>query len=125
MPTLADQSPLMAKALPVCADGDMAFSQPWEAKAFVIVVNLSESGHFTWKEWVDCFSQEVKKADAIEAAGGTPKTYYEQWLDAMETIMIDKGVTSKTQLAARRFAIGSVGSAHVLASGGDSMRFTR
>jgi nitrile hydratase accessory protein len=106
-------SPLLAKALPRGADADVAFAEPWEAKAFAIVVKLAEAGHFTWSEWVECFSKEVAAATAIEAANGRPKTYYEQWLDAAERMMIDKGVTSKEQLIARRFAIGAVGSTHV------------
>jgi nitrile hydratase accessory protein len=107
-------SPLLSKALAVCADDDMKFEQPWEAKAFAIIVELAQAGHFSWSDWVDCFSKEVAAATAVEAAGGSPKTYYEQWLSAAETILVDKGITSKDQLVARRFAIGSVGSTHLL-----------
>ncbi len=107
-------SPLHAKALPVGVDGDMTFAEPWEAKAFAIIVGLAQSGHFSWAEWVDCFSKEVAAATVIEAAGGSPKTYYEQWLSAAETLLIDKGMTSKEQLLAKRFAIKSVGSIHLL-----------
>lgn len=113
VPQPAD-SPLLAKALPVCVDGDMKFSEPWEAKAFAIIVKLAQSGQFAWSEWVDCFSAEVAASTAVEAAGGEPKTYYEQWLDAAERILIVKGVTSAEQLAAKRFAIGSVGTTHLL-----------
>jgi nitrile hydratase accessory protein len=95
-------------------DADVAFAEPWEAKVFAIVVKLSEAGHFTWREWVDCFAKEVAAASAVEAEGGAPRTYYEQWLDAAERIMIEKGVTSKEQLAARRFGIGVTGPVHVL-----------
>ena len=107
-------SPLLAKALPVCVDGDMKFSEPWEAKAFAIIVKLAQAGHFTWTEWVECFSKEVAAATAVEAAGGSAKTYYEQWLDAAETLLVDKGVTSRQQLLAKRFAISAVGTTHVL-----------
>jgi nitrile hydratase accessory protein len=100
-------------SLPVGSD-DAAFAEPWEAKAFAIVVKLTEAGHFTWSEWVAYFSKEVAAATAAEQAGERPKTYYEQWLDAAERIMIDKGVTSKEQLLAKGFAIGAAGPAHVL-----------
>ena len=107
-------SPLLAKALPVCVDADMKFAEPWEAKAFAIIVKLAQAGHFSWSEWVECFSKEVAAATAVEAAGGNAKTYYEQWLNAAETLLVDKGMTSREQLLAKRFAIGSVGGAHVL-----------
>ena len=107
-------SPLLLKTLPLGVDADVAFAEPWEAKAFAIVVKLAEAGHFTWSEWVECFSQEVAAATAVEAAGGRPKSYYEQWLDAAERIMVAKGMTSREQLVAKRFAIAAAGPTHVL-----------
>ena len=107
-------SPLLAKALTVAVDGDMNFAEPWEAKAFAIIVKLTQSGHFTWPEWVECFSQEVAAATSIEAAGGSAPTYYEQWLNAAETLLVDKQITTREQLTARRFAIGAAGSTHVM-----------
>jgi nitrile hydratase accessory protein len=112
-----DQEPvsqLLAKALPVSVDADLKFAEPWEARAFAIIVKLAQAGYFSWSEWVECFSKEVAAATAVEAAGGSSKIYYEQWLDAAELLMIDKGVTSREQLLAKRFAIGSVGTTHVL-----------
>jgi len=105
-------SPLLAKCLPV--DEDRTFAHPWEAKAFGIVVQLSSAGQFSWSEWVECFSQEVSAATALEAAGRPAPSYYEQWLAAAEKIMIAKGVTSREQLAARRFAVGVVGTTHLV-----------
>ncbi len=112
--TNAVASPLLAKALTVCVDGDMTFAEPWEAKAFAIIVKLTQAGHFTWPEWVEHFSREVAAATEIEAAGGQPPTYYEQWLSAAETLLVDKQITTREQLLARRFAIGSVGTTHAM-----------
>ncbi len=95
-------------------NGDQKFSAPWEAKAFAIIVKLAEAGHFTWAEWVECFSKEVAAASAVEATGGLAKTYYEQWLSAAETLMIEKGLTSQAQLAAKKFAISAASMSHVL-----------
>ncbi len=101
-------------ALPLDTGDALKFFEPWQAKAFAIIVTLARSGHFSWAEWVDCFSKEVAAATAVEAAGGSPKTYYEQWLTAAEALLINKGVTSRAQLQARGFAIGSVGAAHTM-----------
>jgi nitrile hydratase accessory protein len=106
-------SPLLACALPAEVDGDRVFAEPWEAKAFAMIVTLAQGGHFSWAEWVECFSKEVAAAAAVEAAGGAPKTYYAQWLDAAEKLLVGKGLTSAAQLAAKRFAVGAVGSMHV------------
>ena len=107
-------SPLLSEALPIAGDADVKFAAPWEAKAFAMIVEMSQAGHFAWSEWVDCFSKEVAVATAIEAAGGIAPSYYEQWLNAAETLLIDKGITSRAQLVAKRFAIGSVGTAHAM-----------
>jgi nitrile hydratase accessory protein len=110
--TVDPASPLLKKCLSLAAGEDTVFSHPWEAKAFAIVVQLSAAGHFSWAEWVACFSEEVKAATAAEAAGKPAPSYYEQWLAAAEKIVIAKGVTSREQLAAKRFAIGVVGTTH-------------
>ncbi len=110
----ATASPLLAPELPAGAEADRHFSAPWEARAFAIVVELAQAGQFTWAEWVECFSKEVAAASAVEAAGGRAPSYYEQWLNAAETMLVGKGLTSPAQLKARRFAIGAVGPAHVL-----------
>ncbi len=110
----ATDSPLISKSLPLTADEDVKFNEPWEARAFAIVVRLTDAGHFTWAEWVECFSKEVAAATAVEAAGATPKTYYQQWLTAAENMMVKKGVTSFDQLAARKFSMSIAGSTHQL-----------
>lgn len=110
----AAASPLLANCLPLTEADDVRFAEPWEAKAFAIIVQMSGAGHFTWAEWVDCFSGEVNAATAAEAAGRPAPTYYEQWLAAAEKLLIAKGVTSSEQLLAKRFAIGAAGSAHVM-----------
>lgn len=40
-------SPLLTPALPVEAVGDRLFAEPWEARAFAIIVQLAQAGHFS------------------------------------------------------------------------------
>ena len=89
------------------------FAEPWEARAFALVVQMAAAGHFTWPEWGRCLAAEVAAALAADAAGRPAPAYYEQWLAAAEKLMIAKGITSADQLSARQFAIASVGGAHV------------
>ena len=114
--TCADEavSPLLSERLPIADDPALKFAEPWEAKAFASIVKLAEDGVIAWPDWVACFSREVARATAAAARGETPKSYYAQWLDAAETILIEKGVTSREQLLARRFAAGSVGTGHTI-----------
>lgn len=90
--------------LPVQAPAETAFQSPWEAKAFALVVSLSEAGYFSWSEWVACFSRHVARAEQAQARGELAKTYFEQWVDAAEELLVARRLTSHEQLLARRLS---------------------
>jgi nitrile hydratase accessory protein len=67
---------------------ELVFNEPWEAQAFAMVVKLHERGAFTWGEWAEILSIEIKSAD---------KPYYEHWLTALEKIVEAKGLMSNQE----------------------------
>lgn len=80
-----------------CDDEGPIFNEPWEARAFALVVQLSETGVFTWEEWVRTFSAEIAHA---EQHGYDPKQdYYGCWLHALEDILTEKGLIDDRVLA--------------------------
>jgi len=81
-----------------------AFQSVWEARAFAIVVRLSETGCFTWAEWVGCLASQIEASAAAERAGGWARSDAEVWIDAAEALLIRKGITSAEQLRAKRLA---------------------
>jgi nitrile hydratase accessory protein len=78
-----------------------AFAEPWMAQVFACAVHLSRNGLFTWNEWVDVFSAEVKThpQQPGEAANAA---YYQQWLAALETIVGLKGAASTAEISERQ-----------------------
>jgi len=79
------------------------FAEPWQAQAFALAVKLSESGHFTWKEWAATLAGELRAAaDRGEADDGSH--YYEHWLSALERLITAKGLTDPAALAERKEA---------------------
>jgi len=66
------------------------FEEPWQAQAFAMVVALHERGVFTWSEWVDLLSAELKRHGA--AADGSD--YYDCWLRALERMMAAKDIAA-------------------------------
>lgn len=84
-------------------DGGPVFAAPWQAQVFAMAVKLHERGHFTWPEWADHLSAEIKRA---QAAGDPDRgdTYYDHWLRALETLVAEKGLIAAPDLAARRDA---------------------
>jgi nitrile hydratase accessory protein len=73
------------------------FREPWEAQAFAMTLVLHERGVFTWSEWAAALAGEIKRA---QAAGDpdTGETYYSHWLNALEKLLAEKGVTTQDTL---------------------------
>ena len=117
MKTSPDQS---GRAVGIASNWDRAleagesphFQAPWEARAFAMVVKLSEAGLFTWSEWVGFLSRSIAESGAKEATDGRRRSYGEQWIAAAESLLIAKGVTSAEQLQARRLACWPIDPGH-------------
>lgn len=73
-------------ALPPGID-EPVFAEPWQAQAFALTVALHGKGLFSWSEWADALSSEVRQPDA--APDG--HDYYEHWLAALEKLLAAKG----------------------------------
>jgi nitrile hydratase accessory protein len=84
-------------------EGGPVFAEPWEAQAFALAVNLSEQGHFTWKEWAGALADELKAAaDRGEPDDGS--RYYHHWQAALERLVAEKGLADPASLRARKEA---------------------
>jgi nitrile hydratase accessory protein len=95
-PRSAMRAAISVPGVPRDADGPV-FREPWEAQAFAMTLALYERGLFTWPEWAATLGDEIKKAQA----GGDPdtgETYYTHWLNALERMVADKGVTDPATL---------------------------
>ena len=94
--------PIAPDALLRALDGP-PFSEPWMAQAFACAVHLSRQGLFTWNEWVDVFSAEIK-AHPQRPDEDANVAYYRQWLGALEAIVGLKGGASRTEINERQEA---------------------
>jgi nitrile hydratase accessory protein len=66
-------------------------------------VELSEHGHFSWREWSTALADELKAA----ASRGEPDDgshYYEHWLAALERLVAAKGLSDSGAMLARKEA---------------------
>ncbi len=80
------------------------FREPWEAQIFALVVRLHQQGVFAWKEWAEALSATISAAKS----SGNPDlgdTYYQHWLDTLETLLIAKGIASADAIHAREHEI--------------------
>ncbi|MFT4728093.1 MAG: nitrile hydratase accessory protein [Granulosicoccus sp.] len=75
------------------------FNEPWQAEIFAMTLSLHAKGVFSWPEWADQLTQSIQSAQD----NGDPDlgdTYYLHWLDALEKIVVTKGISAAGQLGA-------------------------
>jgi nitrile hydratase accessory protein len=85
--------------LPKDAEGPV-FAEPWQAQAFALALQLHAEGAFTWSEWAETLSEELKAA----GPGDDGSRYYEHWLAALERLVTAKRLAAADALAARKDA---------------------
>ncbi|TKT80098.1 nitrile hydratase accessory protein [Aquamicrobium sp. LC103] len=72
------------------------FAEPWQAEAFALTVALHERGLFSWAEWAETLSTEVKAPGAADDGSD----YYACWLRALEKLIAGKGVAAPRDVEA-------------------------
>ncbi len=77
-------------------DGQLAFTQPWELRAFALAVAAHQNGRYDWSEF------QLALIGAIRRWEGSPEDspwrYYDRWLEALETVLSGTGVLAGTEL---------------------------
>ena len=94
-------SMMNASDRPPRADGALQFSREWERTAFGVALALSRDGHF---EWEDFRQRLIATIGAWEDRHGTDDpswNYYDQWLAALESVVVGSGLATADELAAR------------------------
>jgi nitrile hydratase accessory protein len=78
-------------------DDGPVFNEPWQAEIFAMTLSLYEKRVFSWPEWADQLNLSIQSAQD----SGDPdlgNTYYLHWLDALEKIVVTKGIGATSQL---------------------------
>jgi nitrile hydratase accessory protein len=89
----------LVAGLPGGHGGELAFTQPWEIRAFAIAVAAYDRGQYEWSEFQLSLIESIRQ---WEQSGQDPRTepwsYYEHWLTALETVLAGSGLLSESQL---------------------------
>ncbi len=109
------------KAAPPRDNGELVFSEPWQARAFGLAADLVEGGKFTWDEFREHLVKSIAQAEqqietdtpskmttlvTAEPLGSPseasePWDYYQHWLTALEHSVVDNGLTTPQALLAQ------------------------
>jgi nitrile hydratase accessory protein len=81
-------------------NGELVFDAPWESRAFGLAVALDEAGVVDWDEFRALL---IDRIGAWERAhpGDAGWSYYERWHEALEGLLVERGVVEPAELARR------------------------
>ena len=71
-------------------EDDVVFQNPWHSQLFAITVQLSETGNFSWKEFVQFFGKSLNESRLELNDLDCNDDYFKCWLIALEEIIISK-----------------------------------
>lgn len=80
-------------------NGELVFEAPWEGRAFGLAVLLNRAGHYEWDAFRDQLVAQIKLDDE--------RHYYDSWLSALESLVVERGLLDAAELQARATAIRS------------------
>lgn len=83
------------------AEGGPTFEAPWQARAFGVAVALCEREEFDLGTFQARFAERIDDLDPESMQDDVEATYYEQWLDCLEEVLLEAGVVEESELAAR------------------------
>jgi nitrile hydratase accessory protein len=98
-----DNSELIARLTeevdaPLDENQEIIFNNPWEAKAFALVVQMHQENHYEWAEWAAQLSAEIKSVGEEQSG----EDYYLLWLKAAESLVVKKGLCKQDELLNRK-----------------------
>ena len=86
----------LVPGIPADDDGPV-FNEPWQAEVFALTLSLHASHLFTWTEWAETLSASIHDAQ-LNGDPDLGNTYYDHWLNALEKMLISKGIANDAKL---------------------------
>jgi nitrile hydratase accessory protein len=78
-------------------NGELVFEEPWQGRAFGLVLAMHKAGAFDWEEF------RMRLIDAI--AAHADDAYYDRWLEAFERLLVERGLIAREEVEARAEAL--------------------
>ena len=78
-------------------NGELVFEMPWESRAFGLAVSLSDAGVVEWPEFREALVAAIKESERDKDG----RSYYQQWLSALEKVALEKGLVTEESMNGR------------------------
>ena len=111
MTSTAPPPELQGAVAPPRSNGELVFAAPWEGRAFGLALALHGSGAFTWKEFSSELARSIARWEA-EHPAGEAYPYYRCWLEALESLLEDRGIVDRAATLDRAERLGERPAGH-------------
>jgi nitrile hydratase accessory protein len=98
-------------AAPPRSNGELVFAEPWESRAFGLVVTLFDAGVFEWSQFQAALIAQIAAWERDHPAGEC-FSYYRCWLAALESVLAQAGLVAPTDVANRAAALATRPAGH-------------
>ena len=88
-------------------NGELVFDAPWQSRAFGMAVGLHQQGLFRWDEFRDRLIAEIAADSPGDRSTSPAAVYYRQWLGALEKLLAEKSLVSRTAIDERAHEFSS------------------
>ena len=76
-----------------------AFSAVWHAQLFALTTHLYDQGLFSWPQWTATLAHHIQaQRDDLENNEDTEDNYYQAWMAALTSCLMDQDITDFRQL---------------------------
>jgi nitrile hydratase accessory protein len=89
---------------PPRTEGALQFSREWERTAFAVALALSRDGHFEWEDFRQHLIAAIGDWEGRHEINDPSWNYYDQWLSALEAMVVASGLASPDEIASRTAA---------------------
>ena len=86
------------------ANGELAFAEPWQGRIFGMAWALCEGGCFEWAEFQASLIDAIARHEAQPDAEAE-YAYYDRFQEALEALLIAKGIATAHRLDVRQQAL--------------------
>jgi nitrile hydratase accessory protein len=69
---------------------DVSFQTAWEIRAFALAVAAHQNGEYDWTQFQEALVGAITRWE--QAQGTTPYRYYDRWLEALESLLAERGL---------------------------------
>jgi nitrile hydratase accessory protein len=88
--------------LPGGGDGERAFDEPWQIRAFALAVGAHRAGQYEWSAFQSALIASIQDWEKSVSNLDDPSwSYYEHWVSALESVLGQLGAIEPDSLEAR------------------------